>query len=71
MTVSDMTPAAFRAWMKARGWTEVQAAQELGVTRASIARYKSGRRSISDTIKGRCEDITTIADLRTKLAKKG
>lgn len=39
-----MTPAEFKRWRKARGFTQAQAAEALGVSVGSIALYEAGHR---------------------------
>ena len=40
---SSTTPAELRAWRKAHGWTQVQLAEELGVSRRLVQYYEAGK----------------------------
>jgi transcriptional regulator with XRE-family HTH domain len=39
-----MTPEDFKAWRKAMGWTQTEAAIELGISRGSVELYERGSR---------------------------
>lgn len=41
-----MTPQELRAWRDAMGWTQKEAAQQLGTTKTTIYRYETARRTI-------------------------
>lgn len=46
-----MTPADFRAWRNAMGFTQAQAAEALGLGKSAIEQYDTGkRRSTGETI---------------------
>ena len=45
-----MTPAEFRAWRAARGWTQRQAAEALGMSCSQIEDYESGRKRGTDRL---------------------
>ena len=40
---SSMTGAQLRAWRKAHGWTQVQLAEELGVSRRLVQYYEADK----------------------------
>ena len=48
--LAAMTPSDFRAWLKAHGLTQDQAAALLGLSKRSIAYYSTGAKPISRTI---------------------
>lgn len=37
-----MTPAEFRAWYEARGWTQAEAAEELGLPQQRVSEMARG-----------------------------
>lgn len=48
------TPDAFVAWRKALGWTQDEAARQIGLTRKSIQRYEWGEAPIPRYVQLAC-----------------
>lgn len=45
-----MSPAALRAWIERRGWSQAKAADALGVTPATVSRWLNEKRHIPTTV---------------------
>lgn len=58
-----MTPQELRAWRTAMGWTQAEAAQQLGTTKTTVYRYETARR----TIPAHIEKTTALLAERKKM----
>jgi len=47
-----------RTWMEAAGWSQMDLADELGVSQAHISRVLAGRRGASDRLKTLVHSVT-------------
>lgn len=47
----------FKEWRDKRGWTQVQAAEQLGISRASLIRYEHGDYPIPRTVMLACKAL--------------
>jgi transcriptional regulator with XRE-family HTH domain len=50
-----MTAEEFKHWREGMGWTQAQAADELGLDPRTIRRYEANERPVSRTVARLCE----------------
>lgn len=53
-----MTAVQFRRWMAAMGYTAEKAADELGLSRRTVAYYRAGEQEIPRVVELACEALT-------------
>ena len=60
----SVTPEGFKAWRKAVGWTQKEAAEALGISKNAVASYDSGSVEIPKSVAFACLEHLRAANDR-------